>query len=198
MDFWKKITDLFTQAEDSSPSQPVVHEMIERTTEQKKDYEFWKSTLVRRQLLDWLVHQYGLFKALPKETDEAIDFLNTPSSKGFVIHFYKTQYSERDATYFFDYLKEKVLAAEYRTQISDRREFNRPSWVEKIERHYLKPQPDFLKEGVDKFNQRFGNVTIELEFRDDKPYRLKLRATGYKDSLFKDTEDFEDLVGMLM
>ena len=198
MDFWKKITDLFQQAEDSSPSQPVIHEMIVRTEAQKKDYAFWKSTLVRRQLSDWLIQQYGLFKALPRETDEAIDFLDTPSSKGFVIHLYKTQYSERDATYFFDYLKERVLAAEYRTQISDCRAFNRPQHTEKIERHYLKPKPDFLPEKQEKLNQRFGNVMIELEFRDDNPYRIKFRATGYRDSLFKDTEDFQDLMGILM
>ena len=166
--------------------------MIKRTEEEKKDYEFWKKTLVCKRLLNWLSDQYSIFRALPNDTDEAVDFLNTPSSKGFVVHFYKTEYSERDVTYLFDLLKEKILALEYRTQISDRREFNRLNWVEKIERHYLKPKPDFLKK--EKFNQGFGNITVELIFRNDKPYQLKLQATIYKDHLFKEAETFQSLM----
>ncbi len=192
MDIWDKFKDFFQQSEESSPSKPLIHEMIERTEERKKDYEFWKTAFVCKRLQNWLSDQYAIFNTLPADTDEAMDFLNTPSSKGFVIHFHKTEYSERDVTYLFDLLKEKVLKLEYRTQISDRREFNRPNWVEKIERHYLKPKPDFMKK--EKFNQGFGNITIELVFRDDKPYQLKFRATVYKDRLFNDAESFAALM----
>ena len=196
MDIWTQFKDFFQQAEESSPSKPLIHEMIERTEEEKKDYEFWKKTMVCKSLLDWLSNQYAIFQALPNDTDEAMDFLNTPSSKGFVIHFYKTEYSERDVTYLFDLLKEKILALEYRTQISDRREFNRPDWVEKIERHYLKPKPNFLKK--EKFDQGFGNITIKLLFRNDKPYQLKFQATIYKDHLFKDAETFQNLMNNII
>ncbi len=192
MDIWAKFKDFFQQAEESSPSKPLIHEMIERTEEEKKDYEFWKTTVVSKNLLTWLSNQYGVFQALPNDTDEAMDFLNTPSSKGFVIHFYKTEYSERDVTYLFDLLKERILKLDYRTQISDRREFNRPNWVEKVERHYLKPKPDFMK--TEKFNQGFGNITIELLFKNDKPHQLKFRATIYKDHLFKDADTFQSLM----
>jgi len=192
MDIWAKFKDFFQQAEESSPSKPLIHEMIKRTEEEKKDYDFWKNTIVCKRLLNWLSDQYAIFKVLPNDTDSAMDFLDTPSSKGFVIHFYKTEYSERDVMYLFDFLKEKILTLDYRTQISDRREFNRPHWVEKIERHYLKPKPDFLKK--EKFNQAFGNITIELLFRNDKPYQLKFRATTYKDHLFKEAETFQGLM----
>ncbi len=192
MDIWDKFKDFFQQAEESSPSKPLIHEMIERTAEQKKDYEFWKTAFVCKRLQKWLSDQYAIFQALPDDTDEAMDFLDTPSSKGFVIHFYKTEYSERDVTYLFDLFKEKVLNLDYRTQISDRREFNRSNWVEKIERHYLKPKPDYMK--TEKFNQGFGNITIELVFRNDKSHQLKLRATVYKDHLFKDAESFQSLM----
>lgn len=196
MDIWDKFKDFFQQAEESSPSKPLIHEMIERTAEQKKDYEFWKTAFVCKRLQKWLSDQYAIFQALPDDTDEAMDFLDTPSSKGFVIHFHKTEYSERDVTYLFDLFKEKVLNLDYRTQISDRREFNRPNWVEKIERHYLKPKPDYMK--TEKFNQGFGNITIELVFRDDKPHQLKLRATVYKDHLFKDAESFQSLMQSIL
>jgi len=193
MDIWSKFKEFFQQAEESSPSQPLIHEMIERTAEEKKDYEFWKTTLVSKRMINWLGDQYAIFKALPNDIDAAMDFLDTPSSKGFVIHFYKTEYSLRDVTYLFDLLKEKVRILDYRTQISDRREFNRPNWVEKIERHYHKPKPNFLKTD-EKFKQGFGNITIELVFRDDKPYQLKFRATIYKDHLFEEAETFQTLM----
>lgn len=196
MELWKKFKDLFKQAEESSPTKPLIHEMIKRSGEEKEDYEFWKNTLVCRRLNDWLSNQYAMYQALPNDTDEAIDFLDTPSSKGFVIHFYKTQYSIRDVTHLLDYYKEQVLKLDYRTQISDRREFIRNNRAEKIERHYLKPKPEFLRS--EKFNQRFGNVMIELSFRDDMPYRLKFSATIYKDALFKDAEDFRDLMQMIL
>ncbi|MGK0366142.1 MAG: hypothetical protein ACI85O_003215 [Saprospiraceae bacterium] len=192
MDIWAKVKDFFRQAEESSSSKPLIHEMIERTEEEKDGYEFWKRRLISKRLLNWISDQYAIFKALPNDTDKAMDFLDTPSSKGFVIHFYKTEYSERDVTYLFDLLKEKILVLEYRTQISDRRQFNRPDWVEKIERHYLKPKPDFLK--TEKFNQGFGNITVELLFRNDKPHQLKFQATIYKDHLFKEAETFQNLI----
>jgi len=196
MDILAKFKDFFQQAEESSPSQPLIHEMIKRTEVERNDYEYWKRTVVCKNLLNWLSDQYAILKVLPNDTDEAIDFLNTPSSKGFVVHFYKMEYSQRDVTYLFDLLKEKILGLDYRIQISDRREFNRPDWVEKVERHYMKPKPDFMK--AEKLNQRFGNVTVELLFRNDKVYQLKFRATIYKDHLFKEADTFQNLMSCIV
>lgn len=194
-DFWKYIKNIFKAAEESSPNQPVIHELIIRTDEEQKDYDYWKETLVRRRLCDWLNQQYAIHKVLPNDIDEGLSFLNTPSAKGFAIHFHQTQYSKRDAVHFMDYLKERVLSLNYRTQISDARVFNRANWVEAIQRHYLKPRINF-EEGK-KTNQKFGNITIELVFRNDTPYQLKFQATTYSDSLYKDASDFSDLMNHL-
>jgi len=192
-DLWIYFKNLFNKAEASSPSQPLVHEMIERSPEEKKDYDQWKDQLVRRRLQDWLMDQYAIFLQDPEGIDEAVDFLDTPSSKGFVIHFYKTNYSQRDVTYFFDYLKERVLAQNYRTQISDRRTYNRPKWVETVERHYLKPRTGFHQEDG-QFRQFYGNVMVELQFRNEQVFNLKFRATIYKDAQFKEAWTFQDLM----
>lgn len=193
---WDYIKQLFQEAEQSSPSKPVVHKMIERTEEEKQDYLQWREGLVRRRLVDWLRDQYAIFQVLPDDIDEALDFLNTPSSKGFVIHFYKTNYSKREVFHLFDYLKEKVLDLNYRTQISDSRTYNKPNWVETTERHYLKPRPNF--EAGKKLKQAFGNVMIEVELRDEKVRNLRFRATVYKDHQFEDAEDFKDLMRELL
>lgn len=193
---WDYIKQLFKEAEQSSPSHPVVHEMIERSAEEKEDYTQWKDGLIRRRLMNWLMDQYAIFLVLPDDIDEAVDFLNTPSSKGFVIHFHKTNYSKREITHFFDYLKEKVLSLNYRTQISDSRTYNKPNWVETTERHYLKPRPNF--EAGKKSKQAFGNVMIEVEARDEKVRNLRFRATVYQDHQFEEAEEFKDLMRELL
>lgn len=191
---WKHIQQLFQQSQDSTPANPAVHELIKRTPAETADYSHWKRTLARQRLLDWLIDQYAIFKANGR-LDEAIDFLNTPSSKGFVIHFHTTQYSKQEITHFFDFLKERTLQLNYRTQISDRRIFSRRDWVETQERHYLKPRNAYTP-GV-AIDQRFGNISIELELRDDRVRNLRLRATIYNDALYTEGQSFQALMSEL-
>ncbi|MCB0571377.1 MAG: hypothetical protein KDC66_16515 [Phaeodactylibacter sp.] len=193
---WPFFKSLFTKAEESSPSQPLLHELIERSETERQEYEHWKNTLARRHLSDWLWQQYGLYQALPAEIDEAAYFLDTPSSKGFAIRFSGLRYSDKDAVFFFDYLKEKVCELGYRPQISDTRAYNRPNWVETMEKHYLKPRPKNTAGG--KYQQRFGNITIELELRDGQAHSLRFRATSYNDRLFEKAEEFAGLMQQLL
>lgn len=188
---WNYIKGLFEEAEQSSPSNPAVHEMIERSAEDMQGYPAFAEGLVLRRMLDWIHDQYAIFRVTPRDTDRAIDFLDTPSSKGFVIHFHETQYSRREVTYFFDYLKERVLALNYRTQISDRRIFQRNTWTETVERHYLKPRSEQI---AGQFEQLFGNIKIELELRNDQVHNLRFSATTYKDSQFREAQTFKELL----
>ncbi|MBB4080189.1 hypothetical protein GGR28_002819 [Lewinella aquimaris] len=195
--FWQKISALFDAAEQSGPTDPVVHEVIERDPEELESYERWKKTLARRRLFDWLIDQYAQFRTTGR-TDNSVSFLDTPSSKGFVIHFHQTHYSKAEIHHFFHYLKERILELNYRTQISDRRVFSRPDWVETQERHYLKPRTRHQRHsgtiergGLD---QKFGNITVELELRDDLPWNLRLRATTYQDALYGAPESFRGLL----
>lgn len=194
---WKKIQRLFQEADQSSPSNPVVHEIIERSEAEKNDYEQWKETLVKRRLVDWLYQQYAIYRVLPHDIDEGLDFLDTPSSKGFAVHFYKTNYTRREVTHFFDFLREKVLQLEYWPQISDTRVYNRPDWVETVERHYLKPKPDLTNKDS-RINQRFGNITIENIMRNDRPHYLRFRVNNYNDRLFLQAEDFHELMQAIL
>lgn len=195
--FWKKIKNLFNAAEQSSPNQPVLHEMITRSETELADYEAWKETLGKRRLLDWLRTEHLNFMQEAKSRDAALDFLDTPSTKGFVIHFYKTRYNTREIVHFFDFLKEKILEMHYKTYLSDTRTYNRKEWVERTDRHYLKPPTNLRNPEQGKFDQRFGNITIELLFRNDKIYLLKFSASTYQDRLYKKAEDFQDLMKAL-
>jgi hypothetical protein len=191
-DIWDYFKGLFKKAENSSPTQPLLHEMIQRSAEEKEDYEFWKNTLVCQRMLNWLHEQYLIFRVEPDNIDEAIDFLDTPSSKGVVVYFFKTQYSLRDVTHFFDHLKEQVLQLNYRTQISDLRSYERNDWVETVQRHYLKPRPAQNDQGQSE--QQYGNIMIELTLRNDQIFNLKFRATTYRDHKFAVAQDFVQLM----
>ncbi|MCB9081450.1 MAG: hypothetical protein H6555_07030 [Lewinellaceae bacterium] len=195
-DLWDYFKGLFRKAEVSSPSQPLIHEMLVRSETEQADYVHWRETLVCRRLRDWLSDQYAIFHVLPQDIDEALDFLDTPSSKGFVIHFHKTRYSKRDVIHFLDYLKDQVLSLQYRTQISDLRTYERPQWVETVQRHYLKPRPAATDEG--KFHQGYGNIRIELLFRNDEPYNLKFSATAYQDHQFQKATSFRELMQAIL
>jgi len=156
-EFWKKIKSLFQESEQSSPSQPVIHQIIERSEADKIAFEKWKATLSSKRIIDWLYNQYAAFLSPNTKTDNAVAFLNTPSTKGFVVHFHQTQYREAEIVHLFDLLREKVLILNYNNYVSDIRTFNRPQWVESIQRHYLKPSLNFIIKatGISKLNLNF-------------------------------------------
>ncbi|WP_020571739.1 hypothetical protein [Neolewinella persica] len=190
MPFWDQIKNIFQSAEAGTSSAPTIHEMIERTEEELAAYDHWKTTAGPRRLLDWLTNQYGRHRDQLR-TDETIGFLDTASSKGFVIHFSQMNYTREEITHFFHYLQERVLTLDYRNEISDRRIFPRRDWVETQERHYLKPRIQYNEV---KMNQSFGNIMIEFELRNDVAHNLRLRATIYNDSMYEADGSFGGLV----
>ena len=67
---WQYVKNLFQTAEQSSAQQPLIHELIERSSEEKADYERWKKTIVRRQLCEWLQQQHAAYLYNPEEPEE--------------------------------------------------------------------------------------------------------------------------------
>jgi len=198
MEIWNYFKSLFKTTAESSSAQPLIHEVIERNEAELADYQKWSKTLAKRRLLDWLHAQYAIHLSAPNGIDESLDFLNTPSAKGFVIHFDKTYYPEREVIHFFDYLKERVLAMGYVTYVSDLRTYTKNNKVETIQRHYLKPSMKTKFEKGGKATQAYGNIMIELLFLDETVQNLKFSAMTYTDHKFERAEAFEDLMSSLM
>ena len=143
MDLWQYMKDLFKAEQESSPIKPYIQEPLERDEDEQEAYNLWKRTLAKRRFLDWLNMQYATFVMTGEsEIDKTIDFLNTPSSKGFVIHFDEQLHNRKNFIHLFDYLQERVLEINYKKYMSDTRTYNKTrnnqTWVETIERHYLK------------------------------------------------------------
>ncbi len=194
--FWQHITQLFQSAASSTAEQPAIHELLLRDERVQEDYNKWKQSLVLRRLLNWLGDQYAIYCVLPQDIDQGLDFLQTPSSQGFVIYFNRTNYSLRETSHFLDYLKERVLTLDYKSQLSDVKTYMRTEQVETTERHYLKPRPKFDESG--RMLQQFGNVLIELVIRNEKPYQLRFQATTYRDHNYLPPAAFRDLMQRLL
>lgn len=191
--FWDKITQLFKEAEQSSASNPIVHEVMTFSRNFKEDYDFWRNTLVLRKLVNWLSDQYSLYVVNPEAPLNTLDFLNGQSTKGFVIHFQQMGYSTRDAQFFAFWLKEKIRTLPYRLQIADRRTFAGDSTsVETIERFYIKPNKKLIP--GEKIDQYFGNISIELTLKNDAPAQLFLKSTVYPDRIYKKGYGLEALM----
>jgi hypothetical protein len=201
MDLWQYMKDLFKAEQESNSKKPFIQEPLERDEVAVQSYDLWKRTLAKHRFLDWLNIQYATF-VMSDETaiDTAIDFLNTPSAKGFVIHFDEQMHNRGDFIHLFDYLQERVLEMNYKKYMSDIRTYNKTrndnTWVETIQRHYLKPRFKVLEDNT--FDQRFGNIKIELFYRNDRIRNLQFSATRYSDRSYAEGNTFNDLMRELL
>lgn len=208
MSLWSRVRALFGEAEQSDRNNPIVHSTLARHRDSADEFAAWKRTVVALRLRDWLADQYAAFLTDPTRVDRGIDFLDTPSSKGFVIHFGDTQYTLREAEFFQLYLRERVMQHEYRTQVADSKTYAYSGGSERTDRYYLKPRPDWsAPEGHEggmntytkgQFNQQFGNILIELVVRNEKPWRLKFSATIYHDRVYQKAQAFGALMDLVL
>lgn len=194
--FWGQIKKLMLQSERSSPLNPAIHEIIILTKEESKDFDRWKNTIVLKKFVDWLNHEYGEY-LIERPFSKTITFLNSPPSFGFMVHFSEMGYSKRDAVFIAQFFKEKIQLLPYKVQLSDRRIYSKnESTVETTERHYLKPKKTIIP--GEKIDQYYGNITIELQIRNDQPHQLSLRATSYPDRIYKSSLPFEQLMEKIL
>ncbi|MBI1226291.1 MAG: hypothetical protein GC192_13740 [Bacteroidetes bacterium] len=193
---WDYFKNFFREAEQSSASRPIFREQLVRSPEEKKAFENWEGNLANRRIIGFLAEGYATYQSSPAEVDRALTFLDTPSSKGFAIHFSQTDYSLQDARHLLDLLKLKVQTLNYRLQHSDTRTWSEKDWAQTVERYYLKPRQTWA-EGQ-KIDQRYGNITIELTLRNDQPYLLTFRATSYSDRLYAEAANFYELMQAIL
>ncbi|MEY3052062.1 MAG: hypothetical protein RLY31_1847 [Bacteroidota bacterium] len=195
-DIWDYLKGLFRQASESSAANPYLHEVIHRSEADMQAFRAWQGSLRHRRILDWLHDQYAVWQVLPDDVDPAVDFLHTPSSKGFAIHLHRTDYSRQELTFLLDHFRDRVCSLDYKVQLSDTRSWTNTDRVETVERHYLKPRPAWSENR--RFDQKFGNITLELVLHDEKPQLFKCRANCYNDRLYSDAQAFPQLMQALL
>ena len=196
-DIWQYFQNLFQQVEQSSKTQPILHDPIIRNTEELAAYEQWKGFMVKKKLISWLETAYANFLKDGQPIDKSIVFLDNVSIKGFAIHFSELRYTNIQANHLFDYLKEKMLALNYKAYNSAIKTYTKGNTVESLAKYYLKPSLKNMLDGPP-FKQEFGNISIELICRDDSPTLLKFSATVYNDRSYQPPKHFGTLMRHLL
>ena len=224
MGWWADVKRVFAKAADSSRAEPVVHEVLTRHRDCAEALATWQRGIVCGALLDLVSEAYGQFLLAGQPRDEAVDFLDTPSAKGFVVHFDRLQYSTAEAEMLQLHLRQRVLAntsadlalagredatPAYRTQVADTKTYaTARGQTERTDRYYLKPRPVAHADPAlaaapdthtaDQFAQGFGNILIELVVRDARAYRIRLSATIYHDRVYQEATAFAALMQQLL
>ena len=191
-DFFKK---LFQQQKQANV--PILQEPLIREPTTQEAYEHWKLTDSKDYLTTYLRQQYELFRA-GKNTDHTrIIWLQSPSINGFVLKYQEEEATATEFQHLFDYLKAQLQLLDYRSYVSDVKQYVRKAHVEKIERHYLKPKFDWNEEtGIS--NQRFGNMTIEHLLHNEQPIQIKFTCTPYVDRKWSEALPFEELMAKIL
>lgn len=195
MNVWDFFKNLFQEAEESSSSKPLIREAIKRDEKEIAAFDDWKNSLECRRLINWLNDQYAIWQVLPDDLDKTLVFLNTPSTKGFALQLTNKE-RVQNPVLFFDLLKEKTQALNYRIQIADTRTWSKGKDVLTVDRYYLKPRTSKMPNG--KIDQLYGNVMVELQHKNNSPFNLKFRATSYNDRLYQPALGFKELMNELL
>ncbi len=177
--------------------EPLLRERVDRTDAETADYEQWKRSAQRAEMLVWLARQFTSFKRNPESTHDGIDFLFSASSKGFRLHPALTKFSDRSVVHLFHYLKERALTLGYGESISDTRIYRRPYWEETLQRHVV--AANNLHEscfGDESENGlfTFASLTIEMLHKNDKLVNLRMEATIPASDMPRSANDFDELM----
>lgn len=174
-----------------------MHEVLKRSESDQQQYEQWKESEEKEQLIREIAQAY-YYKKTNISSDIEVHLLNTPYANGFAIT-YHPDILPKSFRHLSDYFRDKVLAMGYRLVNADRRITDKGHYVETVEKFYLKPPLSAadLSQEVIQVNQLFGNIAIEHVLIDNKPSYLKVLASIYSDRQFKEAQSYDDFMSTL-
>ncbi len=196
MNFLKQ---LFRQQEEN-PKAPLVKEPLVRSSEEKRAYSTWKNGEARKRVVAHVHREIRDFFDGGRNDKTSVIALDGAQSRGFIFKYDDRLASADDFQHFFDLLQEEVLALNYKKYMSDRRQFNEPTQVRTIERHYVKPRTNLVHalETGTPINQLYGNITIEYLLVNEQPVEIKFLSQPYTGRNYMPTLSFEELVGKIL
>lgn len=191
---WQRLKEILTQTDQSSAGQPVIHEVLTRSSQEVEEFQSWNQSVYKSATLEWLRSNFESYFNGGK-TDRSIAFLNTPSKKGFVLYLTDKILEVEHPEFLMDFIKERVTTLGYTLYTSDLKIYSKGEDVETQQRHYLKPPMKFVPN--QKLSQLFGNVEVDYILRNDEPYMFKFSATTYQDHMFQDADAFDQLMRLV-
>ena len=136
MSFFDKIADKLFPRGKSIPS-PEVHEVLKRSERDQRAYAVWRDQPECQELIREVAQAY-YYKKTNIGADLEVHLLNTAYANGFAVS-YLPRLSVKEFQYLFEYLKDQVTTMDYRVVNADRRIKDKSTYVETVEKYYLKP-----------------------------------------------------------
>lgn len=162
---------------------------IDYLEEEETDYEIfmpWKNSFAGNNFFEWLKTKFNDFEEGLAQTDKNIIIFKNESTIAFRIN---TEILNICPTVLWNYWKDEIKDAGYALKNSE------VEYREKqnTQRYYLKPR---LKYKIER-EQRFGNITLELNKAEAKPKFIMLKCTWYVDHNFKKADHYGELLKAL-
>ncbi|MEY3323152.1 MAG: hypothetical protein RLZZ417_2735 [Bacteroidota bacterium] len=171
------------------------HSVIERDISFLTAYRNWFDSPQCEEECFWLIHQFELFKSLPKEVDKSLRFLINESSVGIQWKF-KGNDSFLKTQFFMEFFRDKIQSIGYQKQLADQRIFETLNRMETIERYYLKP-PFKLNE-EDKKLQQFGNIILTCSNIGEKDAEFQCLCHFFKDRQYTTAQPINHLLEIIL
>jgi len=179
-----------------NPQQPLVTELLKRTEAQQTAYQEWLHDRYHTSLLESVSKAYYL-KQEKLTSDIQIHLFASPYANGFAITYEETNMGKQDLMFLCEHFKDTILTLNYELKSSQREITDKGSFVNTVERYYLKPESRQAILKNERIDQLYGNLLLEYVLIDEKPSYLKVLSTIYADRTFTPAQDFNDLVQIL-
>jgi hypothetical protein len=175
---------------DKGYTPPFYSERLKRSEEFKRNFQVYLESPEWSDLKSEVLKKYHFKKAGLNEVEDLI-VMDNPNAAGMALEL--DSWDNKEPEFLMEYINHKVLGLGYKLQNSNRRVYDKADKVKEIERYYLKPlvsSQDFEPP----INQRFGNITVELEIIDNKPKQLRWSASYYHSRDYQKHYPFEELI----
>ena len=194
MTFFDKISRKLFPGDKPKPTVDV-HEVLKRPERDQLAYEVWRDQPESSALVGEVAQAY-YYKKTNISSELEVHLLNTAYANGFAVS-YVPRVPTKEFQHLFEYFKDQVSSMGYRVVNADRRIKDKVTYVETIEKYYLKPplhQGDIKAGSID---QLYGNVVVEHVLINNRPSYIKVQASIYSDRLYQDALHFDDFADRL-
>lgn len=185
--FVQKILDKLFGSKDESESLRMLDGAIERSESFEKAFKDWSAS---SQADDIINNISNIFWNVRREVgfSPGLFVYTSPQANGFYFNS-KLEISHSDFEFLLDEFRDRVLEMDYSVYTSDRKYVEVPAGIQRIDKHYLKPNPKTHPNGL--ANQNYGNVLFELYSLNEEAQYLKCLVTVYSDRTFAEAQPFE-------
>lgn len=176
------------------PYRPVRQEMLVRSQSFKLHYTKWLGQKRHEEFLKNLYTSFTLNK-LGIAGDIPLHYYQEPYSSHLLIH-YIDKMGKDLLPFLQDYFRDRAMRLGYSLYLSDRKTLERLGYVEKTERHILRPGVSMFP-GVGKQEQLYGVIELLLLYIDERPLYLSITAEASLDEGFSPCFPFDELAEIL-